>query len=154
MLAERELACDELVLAGGAPAEDYASAIGKVCAMALTGNASYAGITGPSLKKRLEQIMSTPAVRNAPRLLRALPGCVAAVALLLRARRRRLQLAAAHAWTEPLDLQTLRARMRIVEPEAQATGLRHTRELLDDLRRQRTDVGPGFGGIAGSSRRR
>jgi len=79
---------------------------------------------------------------------------VAAVALLLRARRRRLQLAAAHAWTEPLDLQTLRARMRTVEPEAQATGLRHTRELLDDLRRQRTDVGPGFGGIAGSSRRR
>ncbi|OLC53348.1 MAG: hypothetical protein AUH85_14365 [Chloroflexi bacterium 13_1_40CM_4_68_4] len=77
---------------------------------------------------------------------------IVAVALLISARRRRARFAAAHASTEPLDLLTLRARMRIVEPVERSGQLPLTRELLADLRRQKAEA--GFGGVAGSSRRR
>lgn len=77
-----------------------------------------------------------------------------AVALLVGARRRRTKLAAAGAWTEPLDLETLRRRMRIVDPDPPRQ-LPQTRQLLDELRRREPeDRSAGTGGVAGSSRRR
>lgn len=79
---------------------------------------------------------------------------IAGLALLIRCRRRRAKLAAAQAWTEPLDLDTLRTRMRIVEPETRSTQLPRTRELLDEIRRQKTEPSARVSGVAGSSRRR
>jgi hypothetical protein len=80
---------------------------------------------------------------------------VVGVMVLIRIRRRRAKFAAAHAWTEPLDLATLRLRMRIVEPDAQAAHLPQTRDLLDELhRRESRDKSTGISGVAGSSRRR
>jgi hypothetical protein len=77
------------------------------------------------------------------------------LALLLRLRRRRAMLAIAQAWTEPLDLETLRQRMRIVEPESRPSHLPQTRELLDELRGRETRARThGISGVAGSSRRR
>jgi beta-lactamase regulating signal transducer with metallopeptidase domain/Flp pilus assembly protein TadD len=83
MLAEREAACDELVLAHGAEAADYVSAILKVCRMSFAGAASYAGATGSNLENRMEQIMSTHIVRPSSRMLRAVPVVVLVFAALL-----------------------------------------------------------------------
>jgi beta-lactamase regulating signal transducer with metallopeptidase domain/Tfp pilus assembly protein PilF len=87
MLAEREAACDELVLAHGAEAADYISAILKVCRMSFAGShqsfAGYAGATGANLQNRMEQIMSAHIVRPSSRWLRAIPAAVLALAALL-----------------------------------------------------------------------
>ncbi len=87
MLAEREAACDELVLAHGAEPADYVSAILKVCRMSFGGAApsfaGYAGATGSNLQNRMEQIMSAHIVRPSSRLLRAIPGAVLVLAALL-----------------------------------------------------------------------
>jgi hypothetical protein len=79
---------------------------------------------------------------------------VAGIALSIRIRRRR-RLARAYAWTEPLDLQTLQSRMRIVEQEP-ATHLPQTRGLLDELHRRKSGDGASarVSGVAGASRRR
>ena len=80
---------------------------------------------------------------------------VVGVACLVRLRRRRTKLAAAKAWTEPLDLVTLRERMRVVDPEPQTSHLPQTREILDELHRRQPKAGDGrISGVAGSSRRR
>ena len=80
---------------------------------------------------------------------------VVGVGLLIRIRRRRVRLAAANAWTEPLDLLTLRARMRIEDDAPARTHLPQTRELLDELhRRQSADRAAPVSGVAGSARRR
>jgi hypothetical protein len=78
---------------------------------------------------------------------------IVGVAFLIRLRRRRAKLAAARAWTEPLDLQTLRLRMRIVDPQPQSP-LPQTRELLDALHGRELKDNPRISGVAGSSRRR
>jgi beta-lactamase regulating signal transducer with metallopeptidase domain/Flp pilus assembly protein TadD len=83
MLAEREAACDELVLAHGAETADYVSAILKVCRMSFAGAAGYAGATGSNLEHRMEQIMSAHIVRPSSRLLRAIPAAVLVFAALL-----------------------------------------------------------------------
>jgi len=83
MLAEREAACDELVLAHGAEPADYISAILKVCRMSFAGASGYAGATGANLPNRMEQIMSAHIVRPSSRLLRAVPGAVLVLAALL-----------------------------------------------------------------------
>src|SRR2546423_14500307 len=87
-------------------------------------------------------------------LVLLVPAGIIAVALVLGLRRRRNALAAARAWTEPLDLATLRSRMRIVEPATETPHLPQTRELLDQLHRQATGDAPRASGVAGSSRRR
>jgi tetratricopeptide (TPR) repeat protein len=83
MLAEREAACDEMVLAHGADPVDYVSAILKVCRMSFAGATGYAGATGSNLNHRMEQIMFAHAVRPSSRFLRAIPGAVLALAFVL-----------------------------------------------------------------------
>jgi Flp pilus assembly protein TadD/Zn-dependent protease with chaperone function len=74
MLAERETACDEQVLARGSRAEDYVAGILKVCRMSFAGAAGYAGVTGSNLENRMEFIMSVDLNRRSSRILRALLG--------------------------------------------------------------------------------
>ena len=58
MIAERERACDEEVLALGSDPQIYAEGILKVCKFYLeTPLACVAGVTGSNLKKRIEAIM-------------------------------------------------------------------------------------------------
>jgi beta-lactamase regulating signal transducer with metallopeptidase domain/Flp pilus assembly protein TadD len=89
MLAEREAACDERVLAHGADPADYVSAILKVCHMSFAGTAGlpvshgYAGATGSDLKHRMEQIMSTRALRPPSLWLRTVPVALVFLASIL-----------------------------------------------------------------------
>ena len=83
MLAERETACDEMVIESGARAEDYVAGIAKVCRMAFAGGAAYAGITGANLKERMEHIMSTSVGRSSSLILRTVPAAVLAVAVMV-----------------------------------------------------------------------
>jgi beta-lactamase regulating signal transducer with metallopeptidase domain/Flp pilus assembly protein TadD len=83
MLAERETACDELVLARGSRAEDYVSAISKVCRMSFAGAQGYAGVTGWNLKTRMEFIMSVDLNRRSSRVARALPALFIAAIVML-----------------------------------------------------------------------
>jgi bla regulator protein BlaR1 len=58
LVAEREQACDEAVLAQGADAEDYAAGILAVCRYyACAPRACLAGVTGADLKRRIAAIM-------------------------------------------------------------------------------------------------
>jgi hypothetical protein len=77
---------------------------------------------------------------------------VVGLALVIRSRRRRSRRAAARAWTEPLDLETLKARMHIADDEPRTRQLPQTRELLEELRRR--EATSRISGVAGSSRRR
>ena len=81
MRLERELACDELVMASG-PREVYATAIGKVCLVASGVQESFAGIDGPNLKQRLERIVMGK-VTVTGRGLRSIPAILALLALLI-----------------------------------------------------------------------
>ena len=83
MLAEREAACDEIVLASGARAEDYVAGIAKVCQMTFAGGAVYAGIAGANLKRRMEQIMTTNFERPSSKVWRVVPATVVAVAVMV-----------------------------------------------------------------------
>lgn len=59
LIAEQELACDELALRYGPSGEDYASGLLKVCRFHLMRTvAGTCGITGSNLKIRMEAIMS------------------------------------------------------------------------------------------------
>ena len=71
MLIEREAACDELVLARGASAQDYAAGILKVCQAGFAGAAGYAGVTGSNLGKRMEYIMNLNPTRRPSAAARA-----------------------------------------------------------------------------------
>jgi len=82
LLIERERACDEQVLAGGAQASDYLSGILKVCRMAYAGAHGYAGATGSNLKQRMEQIMSTNLNLTSSTAARAAIGSLLAIGLL------------------------------------------------------------------------
>jgi tetratricopeptide (TPR) repeat protein len=83
MLAEREAACDEMVLASGARAEDYAAGIAKVCRMTFAGGAVYAGIAGANLKERMEKIMTKNCAASSSKVWRAVPAAVLAMAVLV-----------------------------------------------------------------------
>lgn len=88
MLAERETACDEMVLAGGALPEDYAAGIAKVCRTLLGGcvpgnQPGYASFTGANLAERLEHILSPISRRSWPRRLGLIPAALAIVAMLI-----------------------------------------------------------------------
>src|SRR5207245_1834522 len=73
LIAERESACDEMVVRHGAPPEDYVAGILKVCRFHLAGAvAGTSGVTSSSLKKRMEEIMSysiRKPIPYAPKLL-------------------------------------------------------------------------------------
>jgi beta-lactamase regulating signal transducer with metallopeptidase domain/Flp pilus assembly protein TadD len=83
MLSEREAACDEVVLSHGARPEDYVAGLLKVCRMSFAGAAGYAGATGSNLRNRMEQIMSSNFSGPLSRSLRALPGVLVGIALLV-----------------------------------------------------------------------
>jgi bla regulator protein BlaR1 len=73
LIAEREFACDEMVVRYGAPPEEYVAGILKVCRFHLAGAVSgISGVTSSNLKKRVEEIMSysmRKPVPHAPKLL-------------------------------------------------------------------------------------
>lgn len=87
LLAERERACDESVLASGHDPEVYAEGILKVCRFYIQAPlACAAGVSGADLKKRIEVIMSSPAVRRmstATRLALVLAGSAGLAAPVL-----------------------------------------------------------------------
>ena len=87
LVAERERACDESVLASGHDPGTYAEGILKVCRFYLQAPlACTAGVSGADLKKRIEVIMSSPAVRrmgSATRLALVLAGIAALAAPVL-----------------------------------------------------------------------
>jgi bla regulator protein BlaR1 len=65
LVKERERACDEEVLARGSDPQAYAEAILKTCRFYIESPLScVAGVTGSDLRRRIEEIMSRPSVRN------------------------------------------------------------------------------------------
>jgi beta-lactamase regulating signal transducer with metallopeptidase domain/lipopolysaccharide biosynthesis regulator YciM len=83
LLAERETACDELVLLHGTQPEAYLAGILKVCRMAFAGAAGYAGVNGSNLQKRVEYILSVNLSRRSSTWLRATLGTAVGVAVLM-----------------------------------------------------------------------
>ena len=87
LVAERERACDESVLASGHDPQIYAEGILKVCRFYIQAPlACTAGVSGADLKKRIEVIMSSPAVRRmsaATRLAMVLAGIAGLAAPVL-----------------------------------------------------------------------
>jgi Flp pilus assembly protein TadD len=83
MLAERETACDEMVLGTGIAPEEYVSGIAKVCRMSFAGVAGYAGVNGSNLHRRMEHIMYANQTFSSFRALRAAAAGLIAVATLL-----------------------------------------------------------------------
>jgi len=73
LIAEQELACDEIALQYGAGRDEFASGILKVCQFHLARSVAGAcGISGSSLKNRLEAIMSfqpNHRIDHSPRVL-------------------------------------------------------------------------------------
>jgi len=66
LLAERERACDESVLASGHDPEVYAGGILKVCRFCIQSPLAYvSGISGADLGLRMRQIMAAEAARDA-----------------------------------------------------------------------------------------
>ena len=65
LVAERERACDESVLAGGHDPEVYAGGILKVCKFCIPSPLACAsGVSGADLKRRVRQIMTAPAAHG------------------------------------------------------------------------------------------
>jgi beta-lactamase regulating signal transducer with metallopeptidase domain/lipoprotein NlpI len=83
MLREREAACDEIVLAQGANAEEYLSGLVKVCRMSYSTPAGYAGAGGSNFQTRMEQIMSADFQRSSTPILRASAAAVVALAVMI-----------------------------------------------------------------------
>jgi beta-lactamase regulating signal transducer with metallopeptidase domain len=72
LIEERERACDESVVASGAPPEVYAESVLKVCKLYLQSPiACAAGVSGSNLSNRMEAIMSdrVGAPLNAPKIV-------------------------------------------------------------------------------------
>ena len=78
---ERERACDEDVLLGGIEPKAYAESILRICDLYLTSPLPFAsGITAPTLKQRIEAIMTghaAPRLTLARKAVLASAGCVA-----------------------------------------------------------------------------
>ncbi len=73
LMAERERACDETVIACGTTPQTYVAGILKVCRFHLFEPvAGVSGIAGSDLKNRLELILSCPLRRSLPYCLRVL----------------------------------------------------------------------------------
>lgn len=83
LLSERELACDETVLAGGADPHDYAQGIVKACDRSVrTRLACAAAAGGADIHRRLEAIMAKQSRRSLTRTMKATLLAVAFCALL------------------------------------------------------------------------
>jgi beta-lactamase regulating signal transducer with metallopeptidase domain/Tfp pilus assembly protein PilF len=78
MLAERETACDEMVLGQGIERYEYVSGIAKVCRMSFAGATGYAGVNGSNLHRRMEHIMYANLTFTPSRFLRAAAGVLLA----------------------------------------------------------------------------
>jgi bla regulator protein BlaR1 len=87
LVEERERACDEEVLSRLTDARDYAEAILNVCKFYLELPAAYAaGVTGSSLRQRIEEIMAGRSLRRLDlgrKLLLATAGLVTVIAPIL-----------------------------------------------------------------------
>jgi TonB family protein len=64
LVAERERACDQRVLAAGAAPAEYADAILRICECSIARTAVGVGIAGSTLKRRVEAIMSSHASKS------------------------------------------------------------------------------------------
>jgi uncharacterized protein (TIGR03435 family) len=81
---ERELACDECVIAHSIQAQDYAESILKVCAFCLEPPVPcVAGVSGSDLKKRVLRILRHPSDVTLTRRRRALLAAIALLAIAL-----------------------------------------------------------------------
>lgn len=82
ILEERERACDEEVLRLGSDPRTYAQGILKICELYLTSPvACVAGVCGPNLRRRIEEIMSNSIVQTlngGKKLLIAITGALTA----------------------------------------------------------------------------
>lgn len=80
LIAEREIACDEMVVRYGADPAEYVAGILKVCRFHLSDDAAGAcGITGSDLKSRMEVIMSYRSHKPVSRVPRFLLGALASL---------------------------------------------------------------------------
>jgi TonB family protein len=83
LIAERERACDEAVLAAGSDPETYATGILKVCKFYVASPlACAAGIAGANLSQRMETIMENRMIARLNGMKKALLGGVAAALVL------------------------------------------------------------------------
>jgi beta-lactamase regulating signal transducer with metallopeptidase domain len=106
LIAEQELACDELVLRHGPSREEYATAILKVCEFQVTGTiVGGCGVMGSNLRSRMEAIMSFRLQHLNQRIPRFLVGALAAaVTRFLATRARRFAQSASPLATEACAL--------------------------------------------------
>jgi len=83
LIAERERACDEAVLAAGSDPETYATGILKVCKFYVSSPlACAAGIAGANLSQRMETIMENRMIARLNGMKKALLGGIAAALVL------------------------------------------------------------------------
>ncbi|HXD75072.1 MAG TPA: M56 family metallopeptidase [Vicinamibacterales bacterium] len=84
LVDERERACDEAVLAAGSRPEAYAESILTTCRLYLASPiASFSGVTGADLRKRIERIMTNDAVRSLSLWRRCLLATVGVAAIVI-----------------------------------------------------------------------
>lgn len=84
LVDERERACDEWVLAGGHPPENYAEGILKVCEYYLQSRMEcVAGIGGASLKQRIEAIVQNRLVKRLSRVQKVLMASAAGATIAM-----------------------------------------------------------------------
>lgn len=83
LVAERERACDEQVLAGGHSPASYAEGILKVCEHYLESRLRcVAGVTGANLRQRIEVIMKNPLIENLGRVRKLLIIVIASATII------------------------------------------------------------------------
>ena len=84
LVDERERACDEAVVGAGSHPEAYAESILKTCRLYLASPiASFSGVTGADLRKRIEQIMTNHPVRPLSLWRRCLLAAVGVAAVVV-----------------------------------------------------------------------
>jgi beta-lactamase regulating signal transducer with metallopeptidase domain len=66
LIDERERACDEMVIQSGGDRHAYAEGILRVCQRYVEPPVCSAGVSGGTLRKRIEEIMTNPVVRRLP----------------------------------------------------------------------------------------
>jgi beta-lactamase regulating signal transducer with metallopeptidase domain len=104
LIAEREFACDEMVVRYGAPPEDYVAGILKVCRFHLAGaSTEVSGVTGSNLKKRMEEIMSYSLRKPVPHAPKLLLGVVIASMTLIPMTAGFLKLSSVYGQAKPAD---------------------------------------------------
>jgi beta-lactamase regulating signal transducer with metallopeptidase domain len=82
MAAERERACDEVVIQSGNDRQTYAEAILKVCRCYVDTSLWSAGVSGGALRKRIEEIMQNPVAIKLSLAKRSLLAAAASIAII------------------------------------------------------------------------